>query len=145
MSFDVRTRTRRLVMAALLTFSVASVACANAWSPRAKTTPRDPQQWTTVSCASCARHGVEVSVRNSLDAKGTTGRHMAARIRNLNPHAVALVLEIVPEQPRTMDESLMSQKWQVMLHPAGDDGASSMVMLNARDVQGVAVHDVERF
>jgi hypothetical protein len=86
-----------------------------------------------------------VSVRNSLDAKGTPGRHMAALIRNLNPHAVALVLEIVPEQPRPMDEALLSQKWQVMLHPAGDDRASSMVMLSARDVQGVAVHDVERF
>jgi hypothetical protein len=70
---------------------------------------------------------------------------MAAMIRNLNPHSVALVLEIVPEQPRPMDAALLSQKWQVMLHAAGGTQDSSIVMLSARDVQGVAVHDVEKF
>jgi hypothetical protein len=143
--FNILARSRRLAIAALLSVSFASVACASTWTSRGTMAPRDPKQWTTVNCVSCAQAGVQVSVRNSFDAKGKTGRHMAALIRNLNPHPVALVLELVPEQPRPMDEALLSQRWQVMLHAAGGTQDSSIVMLRASNVQGVAVHDVERF
>jgi hypothetical protein len=138
-------RSRRVAMTALLTVSAASVACASTSKARTMSPPRDSKQWTAVTCVSCVKAGVAVSVRNSIDANGKTGRHMAAQIRNLNPHAVVLVLEIVPEQPRPLDAALLSEKFRVMLHPAGGGQDSSIVMLHARDLQDVAVHDVEKF
>jgi hypothetical protein len=142
---SLRARTRRVAAAAFLTLMAAAAACASAQSARTAEPKRDPKQWTAVSCASCTQAGVEVSLRNSLDAAGKTGRHMAAQVRNLNPHAVVLVLEIVPEQPRPADEALTTEKWRVMLQPAGAGQDASTVLFHARDVQGVAVHDVEKF
>jgi hypothetical protein len=135
----------RAALAALLSMSAASVACASTYTPLAVSAPRNPKQWTVLSCESCVQAGVQVSVRNSIDAKGNTGQHMAAQIRNLNPHAVVLVLQIVPEQSRPMDAALLSESFRVMLHPAGGSQDTSVVTVLARDLQAVAVHDVEKF
>ncbi len=137
---------RRTAAAAFLTVAVASAACASTPSSWTVDPKRDPKQWSAVTCTTCTQAGVEVSVRNSINDTGKTGRHMAARVRNLNPHAVVLVLEIVPDQPRPMDEGLpLSERWRVMLHPAGEGQDSSTVFFHGRDVQSVAVHAVERF
>jgi hypothetical protein len=143
--FNIVARSRRAAIAALLTISVGSVACASTSNAPIANARRDPAQWTAVSCTSCVQAGVEVSVRNSINSKGKTGRHMATQIRNLNPHAVVLMLEVVPEQPRPADAALISEKWRIMLHPAGGPNDSSIVLLQAHELQDVAVHNVEKF
>jgi hypothetical protein len=132
---------RRLVPVVLLAIAAA---CAGAPAMPSVAPTRDPEQWTAVSCGSCQQAGVQVALRNSLDAAGKPGRYMAAQVKNLNPHAVVLVLEIVPSQPRPADDALRTETWRLMLHPAGEGRDSSTVLLHARDVQGVAVHHVER-
>jgi hypothetical protein len=137
---------RRAALAALLVVSGASVACASTGATQGRTPPRDPKQWSAVSCATCTQTGVEVSVRNSIDDKGKAGRHMVARVRNLNAHAVVLVLEVVPDQLLPMDDTLpLSERWRVMLHPAGAAQDETTVLFHARDVANVTVHSVEKF
>ena len=100
--------------------------------------------------AALGRHGIDEGVAGGGDhaalgrGRGGVGRLHPGERASGGPDAPAG--EIVPDQPRPMDEgTILSEKWRLMLSPSGDREHSSTVLLRARHVQGVAVHDVEKF
>jgi hypothetical protein len=109
-------------------------------------TPPVPQVWTAAACAKCDNAGVEVHLRRSADAGGAPGSYLFARLRNLNPHPVALTVEFVPNAfPVTSDVFLRSESRRLTLHPSSGDSTGTVLMLDSEDIREVVLHAVERY
>lgn len=140
-------RSAALVAAALL------AACAGASVPRAggarsaraagDTLP--PGAWRAMPCPTCRRAGITVETRRSVSAAGGAGEHAFARLRNHNPHAVALVASFVPDYVANSEGIVPAEHWPLQLGAAGSGGAERVVMLRRPWAREAAVHDVERF
>ena len=104
-----------------------------------------PGEWRAMPCATCERTRIAVETRRSLGADGRAGQHTFARVRNLNAHAVALVVAFEPDHLADGDGFVPAEYWPLQLAPADSARAETVLMLRRPRPVRAAVHDVERF
>jgi hypothetical protein len=96
-------------------------------------------------CATCAPARVAVEARRSISASGRAGSHLFARVRNLNPHAIALIVSFLPQYNAPSEGDVPAENWPLQLAPAGGEQAERVIMLRRPWAVEAAVHNVERY
>jgi hypothetical protein len=138
------TRTAAVACAVLAGCRGSRPAAADVGPPRAAVRLA-PQQWRAIPCATCPGARITVETRYSVTASGRAGSHTFARVRNANPHAVALVVAFVPDHTAHGDGYVPSEQWPLRLGASGSPGADTVVHLHLPAVVRATVHDVERY
>ena len=98
-----------------------------------------------MSCARCAPALIAIDTRRSVTTAGGAGRYAFARVRNLNPYAVALVVAFVPVYSANGDGHVPAEYWPLRLAPAGSAEAETVLMLRWPNAIEASVQGVERY
>jgi hypothetical protein len=101
-------------------------------------------EWAVLACETCEPAKIEVSIRHSVDERGRPGKHAYARVRNNNPHPVALVVKFAPKQYPVHDEAPPLEQWKVTVGGAGTSDRDSVLTLQLNEIVEASVHSVER-
>jgi hypothetical protein len=86
-----------------------------------------------------------VETRHSVAASGRAGAHAFARVRNGNPHPVALAVAFVPRYTQHGDGYAPREVWVLRLGAAGGADSDTVLHLRRSDAVRAAVYDVERY
>jgi hypothetical protein len=92
-----------------------------------------------------AVRSMEEQLSGSITAAGRAGQHAFARVRNLNPHAVALVVSFLLAYNARSEGGPPAGIWPIQLGAAGTDKAEQVIMRNRPWAREATVHAVERF